>query len=62
MQANIQQLLEVPAIRQYEKYLGLPALVGEPRNRVSSILKKGFGESSKGGRKKFFPMQVGRFL
>ena len=29
----IQQLLGVPAIRQYEKYLGLPALMGRAKKQ-----------------------------
>ena len=33
MQNQIQQLLGVPAIRQYEKYLGLPVLVGRAKKQ-----------------------------
>ena len=32
-QVRIQQFLGVPTIRQYEKYLGLPALVGRAKRK-----------------------------
>ena len=38
-QIAIQQLLGVPAIRQYEKYLGLLALVGRAKNQSFIYLK-----------------------
>ena len=47
VQSNIQQLFGVPAIRQHEKYLGLPALVGRAKKQSFIYLKeKGFGGSS----------------
>ena len=38
-QIAIQQLLGVPAIRQYEKYLGLLALVGRAKKQSFIYLK-----------------------
>ena len=40
VQSNIQQLLGVPAIRQYEKYLGLPALVRRAKKQSFVYLKE----------------------
>ena len=40
VQSNIQQLLEVPAIQQYEKYLGLLALVGGAKKQSFIYLKE----------------------
>lgn len=40
IQAQIQLLLGVPAIRQFEKHLGLPALVGREKKEASSIYFK----------------------
>ena len=40
VQSNIQQLVGVPAIRQYEKYLGLPALVGRAKKQSFVYLKE----------------------
>ena len=40
LQEQIQQLLGVPTIRQYEKYLGLPALVGRAKKQSFIFLKE----------------------
>jgi len=40
MQTWIQQLLGVLAIRQYEKYLGLPALVGRAKKQSFVYIKE----------------------
>lgn len=40
MQSNIQQFLGVPAIWQYEKYLGFPALVGRAKKQSFIYLKE----------------------
>lgn len=40
IQSCIQQLLGVPTIRQYEKYLGLPSLVGREKKRSFIYLKE----------------------
>ena len=53
VQESIQQLLGVPSIRNFEKYLGLPALVGRGKKKVLLILRSGCGKNSKGGKKNF---------
>ena len=40
LQAQIKHLLGVPAIHQYEKYLGLPALVGRAKKKSFVYLKE----------------------
>ena len=40
MQSRIQSILGVPAIRQYEKYLGLPALVGGAKKQSFIYIKE----------------------
>ena len=50
-QEAIKVALDVPAIRQYEKYLGLPSLVGRNRTAFSLKSKKESGVGCKGGRK-----------
>ena len=40
LQTRIQQLLGVPAIRQYEKYLGLPAFVGKAKKQGFAYIKE----------------------
>ena len=40
LQAQIQHLLGVPVVRQYEKYLGLPALVGHAKKQSFVYLKE----------------------
>ena len=40
MHTRIQNILGVPAIRQYEKYLGLPALVGQAKKHLFAYIKE----------------------
>ena len=51
-QSRIQHLLGVPAIRQYEKYLGLPALVGRAKKRSFSYLKERVWKKLQGWKEK----------
>jgi hypothetical protein len=60
---ELKNLLGVPAIRQYEKYLGLflPSWV-DPKKFVLLILRKGCGKSFKVGRKNFYLKLEKKFL
>ena len=40
IQSRIQSILGVPAIQQYEKYLGLPALVGRAKKQSFIYIKE----------------------
>ena len=40
LQTRIQQVLVVPAIRQYEKYLGMPAFVGRAKKQSFIYIKQ----------------------
>ena len=40
VQFQIQQVLSVPSIRQFEKYLGLPALVGREKKQSFIYIKE----------------------
>ena len=40
LQTHIQHVLVVPAIRQYEKYLGLPAFVGRAKKQSFIYIKE----------------------
>ena len=51
-QIAIQQLLGVPAIRQYEKYLGLPALIGRAKKQSFIYLKERVWKKLKGWKEK----------
>ena len=58
-QSRIQQLLGVPAIRQYEKYLGLLALVGRGKKRSFIYLKERMWKKIQGWKEKLLSI-VGR--
>ena len=51
LQEQIQQILGIPTIRQYKKYLGLPALVGRAKIKALSSSKRRFGRNCRGGKK-----------
>ena len=51
LQEQIQQILGVLVIRQYEKYLGLPTLVGRAKKKALSSSKRGSGRNYRGGKK-----------
>ena len=59
MQTQIQQLLGVLAIRQYEKYLGLPALVGCAKKQSFVYIKERVWRKLWGWKEKLLS-QVGR--
>ena len=59
MQNQIQQLLGVPAIRQYEKYLGLPALVGHAKKQRFVYIKERVWRKLQGWKEKLLS-QAGR--
>ena len=59
MQNQIQQLLGVPAIRQYEKYLGLPALVGRAKKQSFVYIRERVRRKLQGWKEKLLS-QAGR--
>ena len=58
---EIQNLLGVPKIKEYEKYLGLPAIVGEIRKQAWTTLRSEFGINCRVERKSYYPKQVEKF-
>ena len=58
-QVRIQQLLGVPTIRQYEKYLGLPTLVGQAKKQSFIYLKERVWKKLQGWKEKLL-FQAGR--
>ena len=59
MQNQIQQLLGVPAVRQYEKYLGLPALVGHAKKQSFVYIRERVWRKLQGWKEKLLS-QAGR--
>ena len=59
MQNQIQQLLGVPAICLYEKYLGLPALVGHAKKQRFVYIKERVWRKLQGWKEKLLS-QAGR--
>ena len=59
MQTQIQNILGVPAIHQYEKYLGLLALVGRTKKQSFAYIKKRVWRKYKGW-KEMLLYQAGR--
>ncbi len=55
----IKEALEVPIIRQYEKYLGLPSLVGRNRSASFTQIKERVWQKLKGWKEKLLS-QAGR--
>ena len=49
VQESIQQLLGVPSIRNFEKYLGLPALVGKGKKQSFSYIKEHVCQAKESG-------------
>ena len=59
LQEQIQQILGIPAIRRYEKYLGLPALVGRAKKQNFIFLKERVWKKLQGWKEKLLS-QAGR--
>ena len=51
---TIKNLLGVAEIKEYEKYLGLPAVVGRNKKASLNYIKDRVWENSKGGRRNYF--------
>ena len=56
------EVLRVPTVQQYEKYLGLLLMLVELKKSALLKSRKGCGGGSKGGRKNFYHKQAKRFL
>ena len=52
LQARIQQFLGVSAIKQYEKYLGLPAFVGRAKKQGFAYIKEWIWKKIQGWKEK----------
>ena len=59
MQTRIQNILGMPAIRQYEKYLGLPTLIGRAKKHSFAYIKERVWRKLQGWKEKLFS-QAGR--
>ena len=59
MQEDLKDLLGVPSIQQYEKYLGLPSLIGKEKITCFSQIKEQVWSKVKGWKEKLLS-QVGR--
>ena len=62
LQTCIQQVLAVPAIRQYEKYLGMPAFVGRAKKQSFIYIKESVEKITGVGRRSFHHKLVGKSL
>ena len=56
----IKNLLGVPEIKEYERYLGLPAVVGRNRRASLNYIKERIWVNSKGGKRNCFLKWVGK--
>ena len=56
---TIAAFLDVPAVQQYEKYLGLPALVGRNKKNSFSLIKERIWKKLKGWKENLLS-QAGR--
>ena len=52
---GIKVKLEVPEIMHYEKYLGLPSLVGKKKKKDLILLRRRCGGNFKGGKQNYSP-------
>ena len=59
---RIQALLGVPAIRQYEKYLGLPALVGRAKKQSFVYIKERVWKKLQGWKENSYLKPEGKSL
>ena len=62
MKEEIKNVLGVNEIRSYEKYLGLPSLVGRAKKQALIILRRECGGNYKGGRGSSFLKPVEKSL
>ena len=57
---DLMNYLGVPEIKEYEKYLGLPVMVGRKKKESFIYIKERIGGNFKGGRRNFCHKPVGR--
>ena len=55
------EFLGVSEVREYEKYLGLLAMVGRNKKESLNYIKKECGKNYKGGRRGFYLKQGRKF-